>query len=114
MHEVGIISAMLKTIETAMDQNHLTKIGKIVLQVGELSGVVPHYMQECFPAAVRNTRFQDTKLELDIIPGLVKCNRCKLEFNGLKHNLTCPACSNGHDLQQLSGTDLMIKEIQGY
>ena len=105
---------MLKTIESIMEKQHLTRVKKIVLQVGELSGVVPRYMEVCFPTAVSNTRFQDTKLELDIIPGLVKCNRCKLEFNGLKHNLTCPACSNGHDLQQLSGTDLMIKEIQGY
>ena len=114
MHEVGIISAMLKTIETAMDQNHLTKIEKIVLQVGELSGVVPHYMQECFPAAVRNTRFQDTKLELDIIPGIMRCNPCGLEFNALKYDLTCPDCGNRDDFQRLSGDELIIKEIQGY
>ena len=114
MHEAGIITAMLKTIEGAMAQNHLTKVEKIVLQVGELSGVVPHYMQVCFPAAVCNTPFRDTKLELDIVPGIVRCNGCGLEFNGLKHNLTCPSCGNGHDLQRLSGTDLMIKEIQGY
>ena len=46
MHELSIISAMLKTIEAIMEKNHLTRIEKIVLQVGEFSGVVPHYMQE--------------------------------------------------------------------
>ena len=114
MHEVGIIKAMLKTIEGVMEQQHLTKVEKIVLQVGELSGVVPRYMEVCFPTAVHNTRFQDTKLELDIIPGILKCNRCQQEFNGLKQDLTCPTCGNGHDFQRLSGTELMIKEIQGY
>ena len=114
MHEVGIISAMLKTIEGVMEEENLTKVEKIVLQVGELSGVLPHYMQECFPAAVYKTRFQDTKLELDIVPGIARCNRCGLEFNGLKYDLTCPTCGNRHDFERLSGEELIIKEIQGY
>ena len=114
MHEMGIINAMLKTIEKFMEKERLHKVEKIVLQVGELSGVLPRYMQQCFPVAVHKTRFQDTKLELDIVPGIVKCNGCDLEFNGLKHDMTCPTCSNRHDFRRLSGDELIIKEIQGY
>ena len=114
MHEVGIISAMLKTIQAAMEKQHLTRVEKIVLQVGELSGVVPRYMRECFPVAVRRTPFRDTKLELEIVPGIVRCNPCGQEFNGLQHDLTCPGCGNRRDLRRLSGEGLMIKEIQGY
>lgn len=114
MHEVGIINAMLKTLEKVMIQQKLTKVEKIVLQVGELSGVVPRYLLDCFPVAVHKTRFQDTKLELDIVPGMVKCNGCGLEFNGLQHDLTCPTCGNGQDLQRLAGNELLIKEIQAY
>ena len=114
MHEVGIISAMLKTIEGVMEEENLTKVEKIVLRVGELSGVLPHYMQECFPAAVYKTRFQDTKLELEIVPGIARCNRCGLEFNGLRYDLTCPHCGNRDDFTRLSGEELVIQEIQGY
>ncbi|MBQ3487049.1 MAG: hydrogenase maturation nickel metallochaperone HypA [Clostridia bacterium] len=114
MHEVGIISSMLKTIEAVMEEEHLTKVEKIVLQVGELSGVLPHYMEECFPAAVYKTRFQDTKLELDIVPGIARCDCCGLEFNGLKYDLTCPDCGNRDRFTRLSGDELIIKEIQGY
>ena len=114
MHEVGIISAMLKTIEGVMEEEKLTKVEKIVLRVGELSGVLPHYMQECFPAAVYKTRFQDTKLELEIVPGIARCNRCGTEFNGLKYDLTCPTCGNRDDFERLSGDELIIQEIQGY
>ena len=114
MHEVGIISAMLKTIEGVMEEENLTHVEKIVLQVGELSGVLPHYMRECFPAAVYKTRFQDTKLELDIVPGIARCNRCGKEFNGLKYDLTCPDCGNRDDFTRLTGDELIIKEIQGY
>ena len=114
MHEMGIVSAMLKTIEKVMIQQKLTKVEKIVLQVGELSGVVPRYLMDCFLMAVRNTPFRDTKLELDIISGMVRCNGCGLEFNGLQHDLTCPTCGKGRDLQRLSGNELLIKEIQAY
>ena len=114
MHEVGIISAMLKTIEAVMEEEQLTKVEKIVLQVGELSGVLPHYMKECFPAAVYKTRFQDTKLEMESVPGIARCNRCGKEFNGLRYDLTCPGCGNRTDFERLSGEELIIKEIQGY
>ena len=114
MHEVGIISSMLKTIEKVMEQENLTTVETIVLQVGELSGVVPHYMRECFPAATYKTRFQNTRLELEVIPGIVRCNRCKTEFNGYSCDLVCPECGNNRELTRLCGSELMIKEIHGY
>lgn len=114
MHEVGIISSMLRTIESVMEQEQLTRVEKIVLQVGELSGVLPHYMEACFPAAVYKTQFQDTRLELEVIPGVVRCNVCGREFNGLQYDLTCPDCGNRDNFQRLSGSELLIKEIHGY
>lgn len=114
MHEIGIIKAVLKTIEGVMKAKHLTRVERIVLQVGELSGVVPRYMQACFSAAVSKTLFQDTKLELDIVPGIARCKCCGLEFNGLGADFTCPDCGNRHKIERISGFELMIKEIQGY
>ncbi len=111
MHEVGIISSMLRTIEQIMEDEGLSRVEKIVLQVGELSGVVPHYMEECFPAAVYKTRFQDTKMEMEIIPGLVQCENCNQRFNAYAHDLRCPDCGNNERLTALSGQELMIKEI---
>ena len=35
--------------------NQVTEVEAIVLQVGELSSVVPRYLQACFPAAVDGT-----------------------------------------------------------
>ena len=43
MHELGLLSAMVKTIEGIAQEERLERVEKIVLQVGELSGVVPAY-----------------------------------------------------------------------
>ena len=68
MHEVGIISAMLKTLGRVMEEEGLSHVKKVVLEVGELSGVVPHYMEECFPAAVYKTPFADMEMEMSVVP----------------------------------------------
>lgn len=114
MHEVGVISSMLRTIEKIMEDEELTTVETVVLSVGQLSGVVPHYMEECWPAACYKTRFQDTKLEMEIVEGIVRCDECGKEFNGYKYNLTCPECKNTTKFTPLSGRDLIIKEIHGY
>lgn len=113
MHELGILNYVLKTLENTITEENLTHIEKIVLQVGEISGVVPTYIEECFPAAVYKTKFKDLKLEMEVIPGIVRCNECDEEFNGYIHNLKCPKCGS-QNLTPLSGRDFMIKEIYGY
>ncbi len=112
MHEVGIISSMLKTLERVKVEEELTHIDKIVVEVGELSGVVPHYMEQCFPAAVYKTPFEDLKMELELAPGTIQCLACgKLfPFHGIQWK--CPDCES-EKLKPVEGTGLLIKEIHG-
>ncbi len=112
MHELGILSAMVKTIETVAKQEQLQRIEKVVLQVGELSGVVPSYLESCYPAAVYKTFMENTALELEIVPGIARCNDCGAEFNAVACDLQCPECAS-QNLTALSGRELVIKEIQG-
>ena len=97
-----------------MVEENLTHVDKITLTVGELSGVVPYYMKECYPAAVYKTKFENTKMEMEVIPGIVHCEECGAEFNAYQFDLICPKCHNKTSLTPLSGRELMIKEIEGY
>ena len=113
MHELGILSSMLKTLDQIMIDEKLEHIEKIVLQVGEISGVVPHYIEECFPAATYKTKYEDLVLEMEVIPGIVRCNDCGEEFNAAECDLKCPKCGS-QNLFPLSGREFVLKEIQGY
>jgi len=110
MHELGLISAVVTTVEKIMKEENLTTVEKIVLQVGELSGVIPRYVEECYPAAVYKTPLEKTKLEMEVIPGIVRCKKCGEEFSGYLHNLKCPKCGS-EELVALSGREFIIKEI---
>lgn len=111
MHELGIISSVLKTIEGIMQEEQLTHVEKLVLEVGELSGIVPEFIEECFPAATYKTPFEDLKLEMEIVPGIARCGYCGEEFNVMKSGMKCPKCGAVDNMEALTGKDFMIKEI---
>lgn len=110
MHELGIMFNVIRTVEAFAIQNGVEKIDTLVLQVGELSPVVPQYIEACYPAAVDGTLLQDTRLRIEIVPGNALCKPCNLVFNLLEHHQICPECGKA-DWEILSGKEFLIKEI---
>ena len=113
MHELGVIIEVVNQVEQFSRNNAVEKIDTLVLQIGELSSMIPEYMQKLYPAAVDGTILQDSRLEIEIIPGNGLCKSCQQVFNLLKGKGTCPKCG-GKDFELLSGKEFYIKEIQCY
>lgn len=112
MHELGIMSEVIKTISNIADEQNIEKVDTIVLEVGELCGMIPKYIDDCFPAVTFNKpRFVQTKLKMDIVPGEAKCTKCGMTFNIIKNEGYCPKCKS-FDKKVFSGTEFMIKEIR--
>lgn len=110
MHELGILINITETITAFAQENGITEIQTLVLEIGELSPVVPRYIEACYPAAVYNTLLENTELKIEIVPGTGQCGSCGKVFNVLKNNAQCPACS-GTAYTVISGKDFIIKEI---
>ncbi len=111
MHELGFVMEIVRVVDELAKEQGITKVDTIVLQIGELSPVVPKYIEECYPAAVDGTFMEDTKLEIEIMPGNGICKACNTVFNVLKSNGACSRCGN-RDFDVLSGRDFYIKEIR--
>jgi hydrogenase nickel incorporation protein HypA/HybF len=101
---------VIKTVENLAERNRLTKIDKIVLQIGELSSMIPRYIEACYPAAAEGTILQDTKLEIEVLPGNAICRKCNKVFNLIENNNKCPHCKS-RDWEILCGKEFIIKEI---
>jgi hydrogenase nickel incorporation protein HypA/HybF len=101
---------VIETVENFAKKNALTKIDTLVLQIGELSSMIPRYIEACYPAAVDGTILQDTRLKIEILPGNAICKKCNKVFNLIENHSKCPTCE-GEDWEVLCGKEFMIKEI---
>ncbi len=48
MHELGIVVHIVRTLEDVAQENGLTDIRKVTLQIGKVSGIEPDYLVDCW------------------------------------------------------------------
>ena len=111
MHELGLCDALLRTVRDTAKKEELTHVESVTLELGELSGVVPRYMADCWEAVIDGTEYAGTKLVIEEIPGVARCLDCGAEFHSNAEILRCPVCS-GNKLMPIGGRDMTIKEIE--
>ena len=111
MHELNVLMEVADQVEALAAENKIEKIQAIVLQIGELSSVVPIFMEEYYPLIVeKKDCLKDSHLVIETIPGEARCRCCGRQFNVVLHDGHCPGC-NSFDKEILSGLDFVIKEI---
>ena len=72
MHEIGVVRAMVQTVTDYAAANHIDEISEIVADCGELSLVIPEYVEELYPPVVKGTPLENTKLIVNIVPGMAE------------------------------------------
>lgn len=110
MHEIGVLIEVVKSVERFAKENSVQKIKTLVLQIGELSSMVPQYMKTLYPAATEGTILEASELEIEILPANGLCRDCRKVFNLVKNNGVCPKCRT-KNMEVLSGKEFYIKEI---
>ncbi len=70
MHELGTLRQIVKIVSRVAEENRVRRVKHIVLEVGEISGFVPHYLTKLFPVAADGLPYlQKTELRIQIVPG---------------------------------------------
>ena len=109
MHELSICYQLAKTVEDIKKEQNLTQVDTIVLDVGEMSDILPDFLKECWLVARQETPFCDTKLDINIIAPVAKCLDCGKEDLVKNINLKCPCGSMNFKI--IKGKEFLIKEI---
>ena len=110
MHEIGVVRQMCKTVMDFAAENNIQSISEIVVEIGELSLIIPKYVEDVYPLVVEDTMLKDTKLIIEEIPGLAECDECDEIFNVVEHKGYCPNCGS-FEKTVLTGKDFNIKEV---
>lgn len=113
MHELGVMMQVIKRVEAIALENQVTQIDTLVLQIGELSAMIPAYIEACYEPAAEGTLLEGTKLVIEVMPGNGLCHQCQTVYRLIEHQRLCPKCGSG-DFEVLSGKEFNIKEIVAY
>lgn len=112
MHELGIVFHIIRTVEDVTKQNDVTRIRRVTLQLGEVSGVVENYLQDCWKwAAAKTDLLPGAVLTVETIPAVTQCQACGRQYETVRYGRTCPHCQSP-DTYLVQGSEMMIKEIE--
>lgn len=110
MHELGIVYQLMKTVDNIKTEQNVSEIDSITLQIGEMTDIVPNFIEEAWKVSAPQTDYKNTKLQLEIIPARAKCSDCGYEDLVKNLGLTCPECG-GSNFKIISGREFLIKDI---
>ena len=112
MHELGIVFHIIRTVEDVARQNDVTRIRRVTLQLGEVSGVVESYLQDCWKwAAAKSELLPGAVLTVETIPAVTVCEDCGQQYPTVQFGRTCPHCQSPRT-HLLQGHEMLIKEIE--
>ncbi len=112
MHELGTVNYVIDEVEKLCEENNLTKVGSVTLQIGEVSGIIPSYIVDFWNWAVKKTKYlTEAELKVENIEALTLCTDCEKTYPTLKYAKVCPYCKS-ENTYLIQGNEYMIKEIE--
>ena len=111
MHEMGTVIYVINKVNEVCEENGLTKVGSVTLQVGEVSGIIPDYLTDFWKWAVKKEeRLAEAELVIEQIDAITRCGNCGKTYETVKYAKICPYCQSDNTwLEQ--GNEYIIKEI---
>lgn len=110
MHELSIVTSIIKTAEKEVETNGGGKIVEIYLEIGKLSGVEIQSLNFIWKLCAKDTVLQDSKVTILEPEGSAKCAECDTEFKLEKIYDSCPKCDSPFK-NIISGRELKIKKL---
>ena len=112
MHELGIVFYIIRDVKKAAGENGVEHVDGVVMNIGEVSTIIPDYLQDCWRwAADKEPMLKGCELKCNIIPAVTLCNACGKEYPTVQYGKKCPHCGS-EDTVLSCGNEVEIKEIE--
>ena len=111
MHEISIAERIIQIAEAKAREQNAQSIQVIKLRLGTFTTIVPDALQFAFEIARHGTLSRDARLDIEIVPMIVRCVVCEASTQPVGGIcLICEQC--GFPLEILSGEELRIEYIE--
>jgi hydrogenase nickel incorporation protein HypA/HybF len=111
MHEVSLLENTLELAIGYAQAQDATKIHRLTLRIGQLSGVIPEALQFAFDIVIQGTIAEKAELLIETIPAICHCPTCQQDFQPTDCIYECPEC---HQVctELLQGRDLELVSLE--
>ena len=112
MHELGTVFYVIEQVDKICRENDLTVVGSVTLEIGEVSGIIPEFIVDCWNwARAKNEFMKNAELKIETLEAVTYCEDCQKTYPTLKYKKICPYCGSEHTYL-LTGNEYNIKEIE--
>lgn len=111
MHELSVTQSIL---DIALDQAKTakaSKINKINLVIGELSGFVSDCVQFYFDFLKKDSIAEEAALTFELVPAQLKCRNCASVFHPGEVIWRCPNCQS-QQVEIVAGREFYLESLE--
>ncbi len=112
MHELTVIASILHISEQVAQENNLSQINVINLDVGGMQHLSEEILLHGFDAAKVDTLAVNAELKVSYLPLKLYCNSCNQECEAKSDKIQCQYCDS-KDIQIKQGMELNVRSIEG-
>lgn len=111
MHELGIMTGVMESVEQAAKNANATKVLKISLQVGVMTEAIEDALRFAFEALSEGTMCEGAELEVNMVQPVSICLECGKEYEHDRFHMVCPECGSAFT-QLIQGKEMNIESIE--
>jgi len=111
VHELAITEQMLNIALDEAKAAQVSKITKINLVIGELSGVVSDCVLFYFDFLKKDTAAEEATIDFEPVPAELRCRDCLAEFALPDSLWICPNCQSS-SIEVISGRHCYVESIE--
>jgi hydrogenase nickel incorporation protein HypA/HybF len=111
LHELSVCLALLDQVQAIARQHRATRVERILLRVGPLSGVEAPLLESAYPLAAAGTIAENAVLDIEAAPVVVRCLDCGAETQAATNRLSCARCG-GVRTSLVSGDEMLLANLE--
>ena len=111
MHELSVCQDLIRQVEKVAAAHDAVAAERIVLQIGELSGVEPPLLERAFTVARAGTVAAAAEMEIRTGPVVVLCTECGGRSAVPANRLVCTYCGDWR-VRVVEGEELLLLSIE--
>ena len=111
MHEFSIVNALLEMCDKNAKEHNATKITKVEIKIGKLSGVEPYLLQTAFYTFKEETICAEAEFVAHLQEIVIHCENCHNEATLTQNEFVCPTCQST-DLRVIDGEEMYLMHLE--